>query len=309
MISVILPASNEEGSVGSLHAELVAVLRAVGNPFEIIWIDDGSTDSTYERLAALSPITIIRFRRCFGQTAALDAGIKAAHGKYIVTMDSDGQNDPTDIPHLLNALEQGPYDLIAGWRKARTDPLTKKISSRLAAFARGVILNDGIHDSGCTLKIYKRECFANVDLTGEMHRFIPALLATRGFTVGEIVVNHRPRMHGETKYTISRGIKGLLDMIAVFFWRTYANRPLHLFGGAGALLVALSTLAGIFAAYEKLALDIDLSSNFLATLAVFGMLTGVQLLVAGLLADMVAKTYAAQAKTQSYVIKDVTVRE
>lgn len=309
MISVILPAHNEEGAVGPLHAELLAALRALGKPFEIIWVDDGSTDRTYERLTTLSLATIIRFRRRFGQTAALDAGIKAARGEYIITMDGDGQNDPADIPRLVNALEHGPYDFVVGWRKSRKDPFMKKISSRAAAFARRVILNDGIHDSGCTLKIYKRECFDNVDLTGEMHRFIPALLATRGFTIGELVVNHRSRAHGKTKYTVSRGIKGLLDMVAVFFWRAYANRPLHLFGGAGVALMFLSTLAGVAATYQKFALGVDLSNNFLATLAVFGILTGVHLLVAGLLADMVAKTYAAHTKAQSYVVKDTVVRK
>ena len=308
VISIVIPAHNEEDALESLQVELVAVLSLMGKPFEVIWVDDGSTDRTYERLSALSPVTIIRFRRQFGQTAALDAGIKRATGEYIVTMDGDGQNDPADIPRLVEALENGSFDLIAGWRKERKDPLMKKLSSRAAAFARRIILRDGIHDSGCTLKIYKRECFENVDLTGEMHRFIPALLATRGFRVGELIINHRPRTRGKTKYTWSRGIKGLLDMVAVFFWRAYANRPLHLFGGAGVGLIALSILAGLLAAYEKLALGTDLSNNFLATLAVFGALTGLQLFVAGLLADMMAKMYAVHGKKQSYVIRDISVR-
>jgi len=308
VISVVIPAYNEEESVEPLQKELVSVLSALKKPFEIIWVDDGSADRTYERLSMFSPITLIRFRRCFGQTAALDAGIKQSTGDYIVTMDADGQNDPTDIPRLVEALERGSYDLIAGWRKNRKDPLMKKLSSRVAAAVRRVILRDGIHDSGCTLKIYKRECFENVDLAGEMHRFIPALLATRGFKVGELVVNHRPRAHGKTKYTWSRGIKGLLDMVALFFWRVYANRPLHLFGTAGVTLIALSVLAGLVAAYEKVVFGIDLSNNFLATLAIFGALTGLQLFVAGLLADMVAKVYAVQGRAQSYVIKDVITR-
>ncbi|MCR4333510.1 MAG: glycosyltransferase family 2 protein [Patescibacteria group bacterium] len=308
MISVVIPSHNEEEAVGSLHAELVKVLSAMGNPFEIIWVDDGSTDRTYEKLSSLSPVTIIQFRRRFGQTAAMDAGIKQAKGEYIVTMDGDGQNDPADIPRLVDALEQGSNDLIAGWRKYRKDPFMKKISSRAAAIVRSIILHDGIHDSGCSLKIYKRECFENVDLTGEMHRFIPAILATRGFRVGELTVNHRPRAHGETKYTWSRGIKGLLDMVAVFFWRVYANRPLHLFGGVGVVLIVFSALAGLFATYEKFVFGVDLSNNFLATLSVFGILTGIQLLVAGLLADMVAKLYVAQGRSQAYTIKDVITR-
>ena len=308
MISVVIPVYNEEESVEPLNSELVRVLYDLGKPFEIIWVDDGSTDRTYKKLSSLSPITIIRFRRRFGQTAALDAGIKQAKGEYIVTMDGDGQNDPADIPRLLEALESGPYDLIAGWRKNRKDPLMKKISSRAAAVVRSVILHDGIHDSGCTLKIYKRECFENVDLTGEMHRFIPAILATRGFKVGELAVNHRPRTRGTTKYTWSRGVKGILDIFAVFFWRVYANRPLHLFGGAGVLLIIFSFIAGTIAIFEKYTYGVDLSNNFLATLAVFGILTGLQFFVTGLLADMVAKIYATHEKARSYVIKDVTIR-
>lgn len=306
MISVVIPALNEEESVEPLHTELLGVLSALGQPFEVIWVNDGSTDATQERLAKLPRATIIRFRRRFGQTAAIDAGIKESKGDYVITMDADGQNDPADIPRLVDALEKGPHDLIAGWRKNRHDPFMKKLSSRMAAAVRHCILNDGIHDSGCTLKIFKRECFDNVDLTGEMHRFIPAILATRGFSVGELVVNHRPRTRGITKYTWSRGLKGLLDMVAVFFSRVYAARPLHLFGGAGVVLAVLSFLALALAVYEKVALGIDLSSNFLATLAVVGILTGIQLFVAGLIADMLAKLSAGRAGSRAYVIKDVT---
>lgn len=308
MISVVIPVLNEEENVAPLHAELVSVLEGLNEPFEIIFVDDGSTDKTASVLSTLSPLTIIRLRRRFGQTAALDAGIKEAKGEYILTMDGDGQNDPADIPRLLTALKSGPHDLIAGWRKDRKDPFSKKLSSRAAALMRRWILDDGIHDSGCTLKIYKRECFEGIDLAGEMHRFIPAILATRGFTVGELAVNHRPRTRGTTKYTWSRGIKGMLDMLAVFFWRVYANRPLHLFGGAGAVLIGLSVAAGAVAAYEKFAFGMDLSNNFLATLSAFGILTGVQLLVAGLLADMVAKVYVACSGARAYAIKEVTIR-
>lgn len=304
MISVVIPVYNEEGAVQSLHAELVKALGALTRPFEIIWVDDGSTDRTYERLLELSPVTVIRFRKNFGQTAALDAGIKAAEGTIIVTLDGDGQNDPADIPRMIEALEQGSHDLIAGWRKNRKDPFMKKLSSRAAALLRKLILNDGVHDSGCSLKVYKRECFENVDLAGEMHRFIPAILSMRGFRVGEMVVNHRPRKHGHTKYAWSRGLKGVLDIFAVFFWRTYANRPLHLFGGMGVILILISGFAGLYALYEKIMFGIDLSNNFLGTLALFGSLTGVQLLVAGLLADMVAKMYATNAKAQPYTIRD-----
>ena len=307
MISVVIPVLNEEENVAPLHAELVSVLKGIGEPYEIIFVDDGSSDSTVEKLSALSPVTIVRLRRRFGQTAALDAGIKEAKGEYIITMDGDGQNDPHDIPRFLTALKEGESDLISGWRKHRRDSFMKKFSSRAAALLRRILLNDGIHDSGCTFKIYKRECFEGIDLTGEMHRFIPALLSIRGFRVTELVVNHRPRTKGVTKYTWSRGIKGALDMLSIAFWRFYVQRPLHLFGTMGLLIMLLSGVAGLMALYGKIALGQDLSDTFLTTLAVVGFMMGLQFVVFGLIADMLSKNYFAATGVRAYSVKD-TVR-
>ena len=211
-LSVVVPLYNEEGNVEELHKKIVEACRALGKPFEIVFIDDGSTDNTNGKCRNLSPLKLITFRKNFGQTAAFDAGIKNSRGEIIVTMDGDLQNDPADIKLLLAKLDEG-YDIVSGWRKNRKDPLMKNFSSRLANIARKILIDDGIHDSGCSLKAYRRECFEDVDLFGEMHRFIPALLKVQGFKIAEIPVSHHPRRHGVTKYSWKRGVKGLVDMI------------------------------------------------------------------------------------------------
>ena len=194
-ISVVVPVYNEEGNVALLHKRVSVVLDKLGYLWEIIFINDGSTDGTLVELKKLSPVKIINFRKNFGQTAALDAGIKAATGEVIVTMDGDNQNDPADIPNLLKKLDEG-YDVVSGWRWQRKDSRSKKLISRGARFLRRFFINDGIHDSGCTLKAYRKECFDHFDLYGEIHRFIPGMLKWQGFKVTEIKVNHLPRTSG-----------------------------------------------------------------------------------------------------------------
>lgn len=306
-ISIVIPVYNEEGSVAELYREITEVFQKLRYDYEIIFIDDGSTDKTFEELKKLSPIKIIRFRRNFGQTAAIDVGIKESVGEYIITIDGDGQNDPADIPKLIEKLEKDGLDVVSGWRKNRKDTLSKRFTSRCAAIIRRFLINDGIHDSGCTLKIYKKECFKNIDLVGEMHRFIPAILNIKGFKVGEIVVNHRLRKIGQTKYNWKRGIKGILDMFSVWFWKKYASRPLHLFGTFGVFLIIVSILAGIWAFYEKLFFDLDLSDTALTELTLFGFLIGIQFLVFGLLADMLSKNYFAATKDKVYDVQDIII--
>ena len=190
-ISVVVPVFNEEGNVRELHKEILEVCKKENYKFEIIFVDDGSKDKTPEICKELKPLKYIRMRKNFGQTAAMDAGIKLAQYDYIVTMDGDRQNDPADIPKLVNYLEENDLDIVSGWRKNRKDTVMKKFTSRVANFLRGIIVKDNIHDSGCSLKIYKKECFDHINLYGEMHRFIPALLKIKGFEVGEVVVNQR----------------------------------------------------------------------------------------------------------------------
>jgi glycosyltransferase involved in cell wall biosynthesis len=304
MISVVIPVYNEEGSVAELHREIVSVMTGIGRPFEIIFVDDGSVDQTVNTLRTLRPIRIVRFRRNFGQTAALDAGIKTARGEYIVTLDGDGQNDPEGIPKLIHELESKDLDVVSGWRKDRKDSLSKKYASKVAAYFRKFLINDGIHDSGCTLKVYRKECFDHVDLYGEMHRFIPAILKIKGFTVGEVVVAHRERGTGVTKYNWKRGMRGILDMVSVWFWKKYANRPLHLFGSFGVTLIILSIGALGIAMYQKIFHHTDLSNTAWTMFAMFGFFIGIQMAISGLMADIMSKNYFASTRDRSYLVRE-----
>lgn len=305
LLSIIVPLYNEEENVEALFTEIRAVCSANGYTHEIIFVDDGSSDATVKRALCLKPLTLVRLRRNFGQTAAMDAGIKQATGRYIVTMDGDRQNDPTDIPHLLSYLEDNNLDVVSGWRKNRRDSLAKRFVSRVANVLRKLIVNDHIHDSGCSLKIYRRECFTGVDLFGEMHRFIPAVLMIQGFRIGEIVVNHRPRTAGKTKYSWSRTVKGFIDMIAVWFWKKFAVRPLHLLGGLGMGSILLGMVSGGYTVYLFFR-GKSLSDTVFPLLTAFLLITGVQLFIFGLLADMLAKNYYEKNRS-AYSIAGITV--
>ena len=306
-LSVVVPVYNEEGNVARLHGEIKSVCEENRYDYEVIFVDDGSTDGTFEAAKNLSPLKFVQFRRNFGQTAAMDAGIHASAGGYIVTMDGDCQNDPRDIPRLVEALESGGLDVVSGWRKDRKDKLGKRFVSRVANFLRGILINDGIHDSGCSLKIYRRECFEHLTLYGEMHRFIPAILQIKGFKIGEIVVNHRPRMQGRTKYDWRRSMKGFIDMISVWFWNKFAVRPLHLLGGMGLFSIGIGGVASLYTVCLFLR-GWNLSGTVWPVLSAFFLLTGIQLFISGLLADILSKTYYGTTRDRSYLIKNVTVR-
>jgi len=304
-LSVVVPVYNEQDNIAYLYNKIFSVCERIGRPYEIIFINDGSTDNTLNELKKLSPIKIINFRKNFGQTAAMDAGFKEARGFYIAPMDGDGQMDPNDIPRMIEKLEEENLDVISGWRKRRHDKILKRLSSRSAFLLRRLLINDGIHDSGCTLKIYKKECFEHIDLAGEMHRFIPAILKIKGYKIGEIEVNHFPRNAGKTKYSWSRGIKGVLDMVSVWFWKKYANRPLHLFGSIGIILIIVSLLAGLLAIYQRIFLGQDLSDTALTILSMFGFFIGIVFFVFGLISDMLSKNYYASTKDTIYDIKEI----
>lgn len=303
-ISVVIPVYNESGNIKILFGEIVASLEKITKNYEIIFINDGSTDSTLSELIKLKPATIINFRKNSGQTAAFDAGIKHASGNVIVTMDGDLQNDPRDINKLLLKINEG-YDVVSGWRKNRKDPFSKRLISRTANLLRKIFVRDKIHDSGCSLKAYRKECFDTIDLTGEMHRFIPAILQWKGFDITEVVVNHRPRKSGKTKYNWSRAIKGFIDMMFLWFWRKFSSRPLHLLGGFGLLLVLASIVSGSMAIWLKLVHNVDLSDTALTMLSISSLLAGIQLLVSGLLIDILSKTYFASTKDKTYLIKEI----
>ncbi len=303
-LSVVVPLYNEEGNVLELHRRIHEALLKIGKSFEIIFIDDGSKDKTVELARTLQPLTLIEFRKNFGQTAAFDAGIKAATGEIIITLDGDLQNDPADIPLLLEKMNEG-YDVVSGWRHKRNDPWSKKIPSRIANFLRGILIQDHIHDSGCSLKAYKRECFMSVDLFGEMHRFMPALLMLDGFRVSEVKVSHHPRVHGVTKYNWKRGVKGFVDMIAIWFWRKYSYRPIHLFGGSGIILSFTGTVILLWMIVAKLFLHQSIGERLWPIVGIFFVLMGVQLFVAGLLADMLVRNYYQGRHRMNYSIREV----
>ena len=300
MISIVVLAYNEAGNVKALFEEILLAMKDYPEKFEVIFVDDGSVDGTQAILKTLSPITIVRLRKNFGQTAAFDAGVKQAKGDIIVAMDGDGQNDPASIPMMLAYAKEHNLDVVSGWRKNRQDSFSKKFFSLIAAWIRKHFINDGIHDSGCTLKVYRAKCFECIDLYGEMHRFIPAVLKIKGFTIGEVVVNHRSRTSGVTKYNWTRGIRGMLDMVSVWFWQKYANRPLHLFGGGGIILVMISMIAFMIALYQKIFYGLGFTHTVWTMLAMFGFFIGIQFIVYGLMADILSKTYFGTTKDKSY---------
>ncbi|MBU0712519.1 glycosyltransferase family 2 protein [bacterium] len=305
-ISVVIPVYEERDNVRELHQRILQTLKPMGRKFEVIFVDDASEDGTFEELKKLpAPAKIIRFRRNRGQTAALDAGIKAARGTLLVTMDGDLQNDPDDIPKLIHKLESENLDVVSGWRKERKDPFMKRFISKGAKLLRNILVKDGIHDSGCTLKTYKRECFNTVDLYGEMHRFIVAILKMKGYKIGEVTVKHYPRIHGKTKYNFTRTFKGFLDMLSLWFWKKFANRPLHLLGGCGLLMMIAGFLSGSWAIYLKVFRGVDLSDTSLTVLTMFLFFGGIFLFISGILADMISKNYYNTSKDEVYMIEEI----
>jgi len=308
-LSVIIPIHNESPNLRQLHAELVATLGAWGRPFEIIAVDDGSTDDSFAILSALHTadprLRVIRFRRNFGQTAAFSAGFAAARGAIIVTSDGDLQNDPRDIPALVAALEAGA-DIVCGWRKDRKDTfLTRRVPSmianRLISRATGVRL----HDYGCSLKAFRAEVVKPLRLYGEMHRFIPAIASEIGVRVTEQEVNHRPRVHGTSKYGLSRTVRVVLDLLTVKYLLDYAKRPLQIFGLIGLLFGGLGTLILLYLLGVKYIGHQGIGDRPMLLLAILLVFTGVQLVTLGLLAEMQARTYHESQDKAVYVIRDV----
>ena len=272
-------------------------------PYEIIFVDDGSSDQTVLAAKSLYPLKLICLRRNFGQTAAIDAGIHAAQYDLIVTIDGDLQNDPADIPRMVAYLDENNLDVVSGWRKDRKDSFFKRFTSRCANLLRWLIVRDCIHDSGCSLKVYKKECFDGVRLYREMHRFIPALLKIKGFRIDEMVANHRPRTAGVTKYNWKRTFKGFVDMISLWFWSKFASRPLHLFGTTGLLLLFGGSVSGIISVVKFLSRG-EISNTGRPILTALLLIAGIQFFVFGLIADIVSKTYREVTADKAYSIRE-----
>jgi glycosyltransferase involved in cell wall biosynthesis len=309
-ISVVVPMRNEAPNVEQLYQELTTTLEPFGRSFEVLAIDDGSTDNTFALLAALqakdSRLRVIRFRRNFGQTAAFAAGFQHARGRYIVTSDGDLQNNPKDIPAMIGLIEQGP-DIVAGWRKDRKDPflnrrLPSMIANAIISFATGVKL----HDYGCSLKVFRSEIVKPMRLYGEMHRFLPAIASEQGVEIVEHVVDHRPRLHGKSKYGISRTIRVVLDLMTVKFLSSYSTRPLQMFGSIGVGMAAIGTPIVLYLAYVRLiALQPIADRTPLLLLGISLILGGVQLVMTGLLGEMLSRTYHESQNKPTYVIREI----
>lgn len=308
-LSIVIPIHNEAPNLRELVREFSSVLAAAGRPYEILLVDDGSTDESFEILRELQAsdprLRVIQFRRNFGQTAAFAAGFAHARGRYIVTADGDLQNDPADIPSMVTALEQGS-DIVCGWRKDRKDTFINRrlpsiIANRLISWATGVKL----HDYGCSLKVFRAEVVKPLRLYGEMHRFLPALASEMGVRVSEQVVNHRARRFGTTKYGISRTIRVILDLLTVKFLLSYSTRPLQVFGLYGVIMGAVGTLVCAWVAYEKYFTAWDGDRTWLLLFGILLIMAGFQLLTLGLLAELQSRTYHESQNKPTYAIRTV----
>ncbi len=289
-VSFVIPAKNEEGSVELLYKKILEVMTQIHKTFEIIFVDDGSTDFTLQKLKLLhrkdQRVKIICLRGNFGKSIALQAGFELAQGKIIFTLDADLQDNPKEIPVFLEKLEKG-YDLVSGWKKKRYDPLTKVIPSRIFNFATSFLTGIKVHDTNCGFKAYKREVIENLNLYGELYRFIPVFAAKQNFKVGEIIVAHQARRFGKTKFGWERNIKGLLDLITVVFLTGYLRRPGHFFGVLGLLSFFFGFIIGLYIAYLRFTTGSIQYRNPLLFLGILLMIIGVQLISTGLLAEMV----------------------
>jgi glycosyltransferase involved in cell wall biosynthesis len=308
-LSVVVPFFEEEEAIDAFFDELLGVLDRLPLRSEVVAIDDGSGDRTFERLAAVRArdprVKVIRFRRNFGQTAGLAAGFAHANGAVVVTMDGDLQNDPADIPRLLAKLDEG-FDVVSGWRHDRQDDtLTRVLPSRIANGIISSATNVQLHDYGCGIKVYRREITTSLKLYGEMHRFLPAIAGDLGARVTEIPVNHRPRTLGRSKYGLSRTVRVVLDLMTVKFLSDFSTRPIQVFGLLGLLAAGIGGLLMLVLGFERIFLGVQLADRPIVLLAILLVVTGMQFITFGLLGEMLARTYHESQGKPIYVIRDL----
>lgn len=306
-LSIIVPLRNEEENIGPLYEKIMAVLNRMGHTYEIVLVNDGSWDSTpllINELAQTNPrLKVLHLRRSFGQTAAMSAGIDHAAGQVLIPMDGDLQNDPEDIPRLLEKLDEG-YDVVSGWRKDREDHFLRTILSRIANSLISFLSDVPLHDYGCTLKAYRREVIKGVRLYGEMHRFIPIYAYWQGARVTELKVNHHPRIHGQSNYGFERTIKVVLDIIVIKFMGAYYHKPIYVFGALGLFCLLLSFVSGVFAVGLKWFKGVSLIQTPLPLLSVLLTVLGVMAILMGLIAEMLVRTYYESQNKPTYLIRD-----
>ncbi len=307
MISVVVPVHNEERTVALLLDEVASTLDGLGRPWEVVFVDDGSTDGTFSALTRLhaqsEQVRVVRLRRNFGKAAALQAGFAQARGEIVVTMDGDLQDDPAEIPRLLAKLDEG-FDLVSGWKTKRRDPITRRIPSKLFNVVAGRISGLRLHDMNCGLKAYRAEVLHGLSIYGELHRFIPVLAHDRGFRVAELPVNHRPREHGRSRYGFERYVRGFLDLLTVSFMGRYRHRPLHLFGGMGLILGALGSIVLLYLTILKLDGQ-AIGHRPLLTLGVLLVVVGVQLVSLGLISELITSHHEERSFDRERVDRQI----
>jgi len=293
VISVVVPVRDEERTVEPLYDELAAALGELGEPWEVVYVDDGSRDGTQAALARLhessSNVRVVRMRRNAGKATALDAGFAVLEGDVVVTIDGDLQDDPAEIPRLLEKLDEG-YDLVSGWKARRNDPFARRAFSRVFNSVTGWLSGVHLHDMNCGLKAMRVEVARNIDLYGELHRFVPVLAHDLGFRVTELPVNHRPREHGRSRYGFERYARGFLDLLTVSFMSRYRHRPLHLFGGLGLILGTIGMGILVYLTIEKLSGE-AIGKRPLLLLGVLLVVVGIQFLSLGLLSELVTSQH------------------
>lgn len=308
-LSLVIPVFNEAENLEELYDEITQACQRLGKSYEIMFVDDGSTDQSLSLLKKLqsqdSKIKIIRLRKNFGQTAALSAGFDHASGNIIITLDADLQNDPNDFSLLLEKTQQG-YDIVSGWRYKRRDRfLTRRLPSALANWLISFITRVKLHDYGCTLKAFQCDVVKNINLYGEMHRFIPAIASNMGVSIAEVKVNHRPRKYGKSKYSIMRFVKVVFDLLTVKFLLSYSTRPLQIFGLFGLFSGIIGGIIALYLSYQRLILQISLANRPLLLLSVLLMVIGIQFITLGLLAEMLVRTYHESLEKRIYYIKEI----
>jgi glycosyltransferase involved in cell wall biosynthesis len=313
-LSIVIPIRNESPNIRPLYDELMAALSATGRSFEAIVVDDGSTDDSFTQLAALQSadprLRVIRFRRNFGQTAAFAAGFAYARGRLVVTSDGDLQNDPHDIGRMARMADDEGYDIVCGWRKDRKDTfVTRRVPSMIANWIISKATGVPLHDYGCSLKVFRAEIVKGMRLYGEMHRFLPAIASEQGVRIAEVVVNHRARLAGTSKYGLSRTIRVVLDLVTVKFLLSYSTRPLQIFGLMGLLAGGAGAAITAWLGWVRLVLHQPIADRPLLLLGVLLAFTGVQFLTFGLLAELMARTYYESQSKPTYVIREVRQSE
>ncbi|MEE9500497.1 MAG: glycosyltransferase family 2 protein [Candidatus Aminicenantaceae bacterium] len=308
-LSIVVPVFNEEKNLPELYEEITNSCKGLDLSYKIIFVDDGSWDSSFPVLRSIQEedlkVKVIRLRKNFGQTAALSAGFDYAKGDIIITLDADLQNDPQDFALLIEKIREG-YDIVSGWRKKRKDRLfTRRIPSAMANWLISRITHVKLHDFGCTLKAFRKEVIKNINLYGELHRFIPAIASNIGVSIAEVEVNHRPRKHGKSKYTVFRFVKVILDLLTVKFLLSYSTRPLQIFGAFGLASGVIGGIIGLYLSYQRLILKVGISGRPLLLLAILLIVIGIQFITLGLLAEIMVRTYHESVDKKIYFVREI----